>query len=274
VGTTQRREPDKAVVLSGVFEGKTLGTPIAVIIENINQRSLDYKSDIFRPGHGDKTTLYKYGVRDYRGGGRASGRETVARVIAGYFAGLIIPSVVVRSMIAKLGPFEGDLKAFERVSTNPYERSFGEDAKQVENFLMDLKERGDSIGGKVCIKVNGCPRGLGEPVFDKLKADLSKAILSIGGVVAFSFGLGEEISLHYGSSISLDSGNFGGIEGGISNGEEIVLSCVFKPTSTVGKMARAGRHDPCIILRALPVVESMVKVVLADHYLRQKAYEL
>jgi chorismate synthase len=276
-GTTSRAEADQAEVLSGIFEGKTLGTPIAIIVRNTNQKSADYDQlkNEHRPGHADKTTEMKYGVRDHRGGGRASGRETVARVIAGYFAGLILPQVKVKAFVSKLGPF--DYKSIpENLAQDFSPYSFPEIKRndEIKNYLEELKTNGESIGGKVRIVVDHCPVGLGEPAFDKLKADFAKALLSIGAVVSFSYGLGEEMAEMSGSEVSKHSASFGGMEGGISNGERMLMTITFKPTSTVGEKAKAGRHDPCIIPRAIPVVEAMVKVVLADHYLRQNAYTL
>ncbi|MBP9682219.1 MAG: chorismate synthase [Bacteriovorax sp.] len=274
-GTTARLEADQAEVLSGIFNGLTLGSPIAIIVKNTNQKSSDYEliEGEYRPGHADRTTELKFGIRDHRGGGRSSGRETVARVIAGYFAGLILPSVHVKAFTCKLGSFEypgipEDLNA----SFAPY--SFPDTTKnnEIKKYLEDLKSCGQSVGGRVRIIVDHCPAGLGEPAFDKLKSDLGKALLSIGAVVSFSYGLGEEMADKLGSDVSALALAFGGIEGGISNGERMLMTIVFKPTSTLGEKARAGRHDPCIIPRAIPVVESMVKIVLADHYLRQKAY--
>jgi chorismate synthase len=258
-GTTTRKEADKAEVLSGIFSGKTLGSPISIIVRNTNQKSGDYEAwkDDYRPGHADQTTMAKFGIRDHRGGGRSSGRETLSRVIGGYFAGLIIPSVVVKANITKLGPFSGVVELNDEVKT----------------YLKKLQTDGDSVGGKVSVTVTNLAPGLGEPAFDKLKADLAKAMLSIGAVVGFSYGLGEEFAHKTGKEISIDRKNFGGMEGGISNGEDLLFHVIFKPTSTVGDKATSGRHDPCIIPRALPVVEAMTKIVLADHYLRQKAYE-
>jgi chorismate synthase len=275
-GTTSRIEADEPVVLSGIFEDKTLGTPIAVMIKNTNQKSADYDSlkTEYRPGHADKTYELKYGIRDHRGGGRSSGRETVSRVIAGYFASLIIPQVNVLAYISKLGPF-----VYTTIPTDlnndisPY--SFPETSKneEIKNYLENLKQTGESVGGIVTIVVDHCPVGLGEPAFDKLKADFAKALLSIGAVVGFSYGAGFEMVEMLGSDVSKNPNLFGGIEGGISNGDRMIMKIAFKPTSTVGEKAKAGRHDPCIIPRAIPVVESMVKIVLADHLLRQKAYE-
>ena len=274
-GTTGRREPDRAEMLSGIFEGKTLGTPIAVIVYNRDAVSSDYawaKSED-RPGHADRTTVQKYGRRDWRGGGRSSGRETLARVIGGYFASLVIPRVNVRAYTSQLGPFSfkgipSDLKAGFGAYAFP-DRSREE---AMANYLLGLQEAGESCGGKVSVVVDNCPAGLGEPAFDKLKADLSKAFLSIGGAVAFSYGLGEQMAELSGTQVSSDRTSFGGIEGGISNGERITLQVTFKPPSTVGEKARKGRHDPCIVPRAIPVVEAMTKLVLADHFLRQRAY--
>lgn len=275
-GTTTRSENDSAEILSGIFEGKTLGTPVAVLVRNTNQKSADYDKlkENYRPGHADKTTQLKYGIRDHRGGGRASGRETVSRVIAGYFAGLILPQVKVKAFVSKMGPFAYDaIPAKLDFSFGPY--SFPESSKtdEIKNYLEDLKSKGESVGGKVRIIVDNCPVGLGEPAFDKLKADFAKALLSIGAVVSFSYGLGEEMAELTGSAVSANSSSFGGMEGGISNGERMLMTITFKPTSTVGEKAKEGRHDPCIIPRAIPVVEAMVKIVLADHYLRQKAYD-
>ncbi|PIK14046.1 chorismate synthase [Halobacteriovorax sp. JY17] len=274
-GTTNRKEADSAEVLSGVFQNKTLGTPIAVIVRNTNQRSKDYdklKSE-YRPGHADETTQGKYGFRDHRGGGRSSGRETLARVIAGYFASLMIPKIEVRAYISKMGPFSAtvdDLLNTKDIS--PYNYPLVEKNTEIKKYLLKLKADGESVGGRISILIKGTPIGLGEPAFDKLKADFAKSLLSIGACVSFSFGLGEEMANLMGSEVSSKRENFGGIEGGISNGEDIFMTTTFKPTSTIGEKAKEGRHDPCILPRAVPVVEAMVKCVLADHFLRQRAY--
>lgn len=276
-GTTERKEADIAQVLSGVFENKTLGTPIAVIVHNQNQKSSDYDSlkDDYRPGHADKTTMMKFGIRDHRGGGRSSGRETLARVVAGYFAGLILPQTQVKAYVAKLGPFVySEILNDLSLDLSPYSFPVKEKTDEIKKYLEELKSNGESVGGRVRIVVNHAPVGLGEPAFDKLKADFSKALLSIGAVVSFSYGLGEEMADLPGSVVSSRENAFGGMEGGISNGERMVMTITFKPTSTVGEKAKAGRHDPCIIPRAIPVVEAMVKIVLADHFLRQNAYQL
>ncbi|MCY4524866.1 MAG: chorismate synthase [Halobacteriovoraceae bacterium] len=261
LSTSSRKEPDEAEILSGIFQGKTLGSPIAVLVRNKDQRQEDYQKmkDSYRPGHADRTTILKYKIRDYRGGGRSSGRETVSRVIAGYFASLIIPEVEVVAFIKKLGPFTFAHPVAE--------------LPEVNDYLYDLKKKGESVGGQIGITLKHCPAGLGEPAFDKLKADFAKALLSIGGCVGFSYGASERFMEKPGREISKDINNFGGMEGGISNGNSIEMQAVFKPTSTVGQNALEGRHDPCILPRVLPVAEAMVKFVLADHFLRQNAYK-
>ena len=273
-GTTSRYERDRAEILSGVFEGKTLGTPICVLVRNENQRSQDYDSfkNVFRPGHADQTTLLKFGRRDHRGGGRSSGRETLSRVIGGYFAGLIIPELRVQASIIKLGPFEAPVPR-ECLPLGDYQFADPSREEEIEAFLLQLKERGESAGGVVFIRAQNPPKALGEPCFDKLKADLGKALLSIGAVVSFSYGAGEAFAEMPGSESSQDRSHFSGIEGGISNGDPLQLQVVFRAPSTVGEKAKQGRHDPCIMPRACVVLESMVKFVVADHFLRQRAYE-
>ena len=269
-GTTSRKETDRAKVLSGIFDDKTLGTPITVIVDNIDQRSKDYdklKNQV-RPGHGDQTYMDKFGIRDHRGGGRSSGRETLARVVGGYFGKLIIPDVEATAFAREMGK----LRAIEGGSiVAPYYMP-GVEESEVAEYLLNLKKDGDSCGGIIDIIIKGCPRGLGEPCFDKLKADLAKAVMSIGACVGFSYGKGLELARMSGLKATSDIENFGGIEGGISNGNEIKLSIFVKPTSTVGDKAKEGRHDPCIIPRMIPVLESMIYLTIADHYLRQNAY--
>lgn len=268
---TSRKEDDKPEVLSGIFENKTLGTPICVIVKNTNQRSSDYDKDLKRPGHADQTTLSKYHHRDYRGGGRASGRETIARVIGGYFASLIIPDVQTKALISHLGPY-----VFNPSSTNspsPLHLKDPSFNQEIENFLVESKKKGESWGGIIELKITHVPKNLGEPCFDKLKADLAKGMMSIGATLGISFGGGFEAALFSGSKISSDPDYFGGMEGGISNGDDLLMNIAFKAPSTIGEKALSGRHDPCILPRAVPVVESMAKIILADHFLRQKAYE-
>lgn len=272
---TSRKEEDLPEILSGVFEGKTLGTPITVIVRNTSQRSQDYAAlkDSYRPGHADKTTILKYGIRDHRGGGRASGRETVARVIAGYFAGLIIPSISFYAYIEQVAHLKisklPENHKIERGEINIPDQKI---SQEVISYLKECKEKGESAGGYVNLSILSAPAGLGEPVFDKLKAELAKAMLSIPACIGFSLGAGFDLAIRPGSETSSESKNFGGIEGGISNGEEIFLKLAFKAPSTIGKNAKEGRHDPCILPRVIPVVEAMAKIVMADHYLRQSAY--
>ena len=275
-GTTSRKEEDEPVVLSGIFENITLGTPICIIINNTNQRSKDYDKlkEEYRPGHADKTTMLKYGVRDHRGGGRSSGRETIARVIGGYFASLILKDVKVHALMTHMGPFQANMPTDFTKDFSPYYFPDTSKNDEIKKYLLGLKKDGESRGGIVSIVVKDSPVGLGEPSFDKLKADLAKALMSIGAVVSFSYGLGEEMAIMKGSEVSSTENAFGGIEGGISNGNDITMKITFKPTSTIGDKAKEGRHDPCIIPRAIPVVESMVLITLADHYLRQMAYEV
>ncbi len=270
-GGTGRQEPDKAEILSGVFQDQTLGTPVAVIIRNVDARPEDYDAlkTVYRPGHGDRSTELKYGRRDHRGGGRSSGRETAARVIGGYFAGLVLPEACqVQAWIDQLGPFQsagdGPLGAYGLR---------GVDDAEVEAWLLRLKAQGESVGALLRCRVHHCPPGLGEPVFDKLKADLAKAVMSIGAVTSFAYGLGADFGSSFGQTVTAEPAHFGGIEGGISTGDPINLSLTVRPPSTVGENAKAGRHDPCIAPRVLPVVEAMVRFVLADHYLRQRALD-
>lgn len=270
--TTARKEADEPEILSGVFEGKTLGTPIAVIVRNTDQRSKDYDAlkDQHRPGHADRTTELKFGVRDHRGGGRASGRETVARVIAGYFAGLVLPQMSAFAWSEMIGGHKnGPVLKRERTVlgfTNE------ECSTAAEEFLLECKAKGESAGGVVGLVIEGVPAGLGEPAFEKLKADLARAMLSLPGCLGFEVGIGFAASELAGSVLSKDAKNFGGMEGGITNGDPLTMRVAFKAPSTVGDKAKAGRHDPCLLPRVLPVVEAMAKIVIADHYLRQKAY--
>ncbi len=272
---TSRAEDDHPEVLSGIFENKTLGTPVTIIVRNTNQKSQDYEplKSQYRPGHADQTTLMKYGIRDYRGGGRASGRETVARVIAGYFAGLVLPQLSAYAYISQVGPFKlANLPKDHKVDRGEINIPDASLTQQVISFLESCKEKGESAGGIVCLSIVGCPIGLGEPVFDKLKADLGKAMLSIPACAGFSVGKGFDFGHLLGSQVSGDPSAFGGIEGGISNGSEIFLQLAFKATSTIGEKALNGRHDPCVLPRVVAVVEAMAKIVIVDHFLRQAAY--
>lgn len=280
--TTSRKEDDKFEILSGIFEGKTLGTPISIIVKNTNKRSQDYNKlkNQYRPGHADKTTIQKFGIRDHRGGGRSSGRETLARVIGGYFAGLIIHSVIVKAAINQIAHIKSevpdDFFSQHFFSQDLGKTNFIDSNKEQEliDFLIDCKQKGESAGGSITLGIKNCPAGLGEPVFDKLKADLAKSMLSIGSCVGFTYGRGIDFASLLGSEISKDTKNFSGIEGGISNGDDIFITLFFKAPSTVGENAKEGRHDPCILPRVVPVVEAMAKIVIADHYLRQQAYQI
>jgi chorismate synthase len=273
---TARKEDDSPEVLSGIFQNKTLGTPITVIVRNTNQKSEDYEAlkDTYRPGHADKTTMMKYGFRDHRGGGRASGRETLARVIGGYFAGLIIPQVSFYGFIEELAHFKLDnLPKNHSVDRGEINIPDEKMTQEVVSFLTQCKSEGESAGGIVTLSILNTPPGLGEPVFDKLKADFAKAMLSIPACIGLSVNAAFDLVKRPGSEMSLDAKNFGGMEGGISNGDEIILKMAFKAPSTVGEKAKSGRHDPCILPRVIPVVEAMAKIVMADHFLRQSAYD-
>ncbi|MES2778265.1 MAG: chorismate synthase [Bacteroidota bacterium] len=302
--TTARKEDESIEVLSGVFEGKTTGTPIAILVRNKDQRSQDYDAlkDVYRPSHADYTYEQKYGIRDYRGSGRASARETVARVIAGAIAkqilaeqGISIAGYVSQVAHIKVNkPYtELDLSLAEQNSARcPDETT----AQQMIALIEEVKAEGDSVGGTVSCVIKGVSVGLGEPVFDKLHADLGKAMLSINACKGFDIGSGFESitmkgSLHNDAflsangKISTRTNHSGGIQGGISNGEDIYFRCAFKPVSTISKeqqtidtqanetlLNATGRHDPCVLPRAVPIVEAMAALVLVDHFLRNKIY--
>ena len=259
---TARTESDNYEILSGIFEGKTLGTPIAVVVRNTNQKSSDYDSvkQTHRAGHADDVWKNKFGHSDHRGGGRSSGRETVSRVIAGSFAEMfcrkIAPQAVIESRITQVGPYENKLTGQDLNS-------------EISKALIKAKTEGESYGGILEIKIKNIPANLGQPVFHKLKADLAAALMSIGATSAVEFGAGVSASAAKGTEFhqTIDSENYGGIRGGISTGEPIVMRLHFKPTSSILDVAKKGRHDPCILVRALPVAEAMVWIVLADHLL-------
>jgi len=269
--TTGRIEGDRAEYLSGIFEGRTLGTPIAVIVRNTDARPSDYDElrTEYRPGHADRSTVLKHGFRDHRGGGRASGRETVGRVIGGYFAQRLLPAACrVTAWIESLGPF----RSLPDAERGRYGMR-GVDDDRIEAYLAELKASGESVGALIACTIDQPPTGLGEPVFHKLKSDLARAVMSVGAVTAFEYGLGHGFGAEHGSAVTQTESNFGGIEGGISTGERIRFGCVVRPPSTVGEKAKAGRHDPCIAPRVLPVIEAMALLVLADHLLRQAAID-
>lgn len=302
--TTARKEGDKVKILSGVFEDKTLGTPISMIVENMDQKSADYEKlkNVFRPGHADFTWEMKYGFRDYRGGGRSSGRETVSRVMAGAVAKKVLLHFISKLRIyvyaKQIGPISGSSVDFSYIEKNPVRAADPHAAEKMEKYILKAKQEGDSVGGIVEIIIKNIPLGLGEPVFDKLNADLAKAIFSIPTVKAVEFGSGFGVALKKGSQnndpftvrgekIAIQKNDAGGISGGISTGEDIVMRVAVKPPSSISKMQEtvtkdkkqtsvsvSGRHDPCIIPRFIPVAESMVAIVLTDHLLRHKTISL
>lgn len=294
--TTARKEADEVEVLSGIFEGKTLGTPIAMIVHNTDQRSKDYSEikDIYRPGHADFTWQMKFGVRDYRGGGRSSGRETVGRVLGGAIALQLLKTkgISVTAFAKQVGPIIGTAVDTSFIEKNSLRAADPEKATEMEAYVLKMKELGDSVGGIVEIRIQNCPIGLGEPVFDKLNADLAKALFSIPTVKGVEFGAGFSVAEKTGSenndtfekgsdgALHTTKNDAGGISGGISNGEEIVIRIAVKPPSSISKVQKTvdsqgnavdlsvhGRHDPCIIPRFIPVAEAMVALVLADHLL-------
>ena len=269
--TSARNEADEPEILSGVFEGKTLGTPIAVIVRNQDARPQDYdriKTE-GRRGHADDVWRDKFTHVDHRGGGRSSGRETLARVIGGAFAEMMLrelaPKLSVRAIPRKIG----EMEVGEEGLNDP-------NWQKVESMLAQLRENGDSVGGIVEVQVMHPPRGLGQPVFHKLKADLTAAMMSIGAVTGVELGggfaLAQQRGLHV--HVASDESVYGGVRGGISTGEAIRFRVAFKPTSSILDVAKRGRHDPCIVLRALPVLEAMAYLVLADHILWRKLDEI
>lgn len=286
---TDRQEDDRVEVLSGVLEGKTLGTPIACLIHNKNQRSQDYDSIKASPriGHADDVWLHKFGHSDHRGGGRASARETAARVIAGTVARMFLetkyPEMKVRSFVSQIGEFQ--LSEQDRVkwatewtsekNLENYTARFPT-SQPVAEMLRAAKQSGDSYGGLVETWIAGAPPGLGEPVFEKIKSKLAHAMMSIGATCSFEIGGGKDLAAQKGSAThtSMTSKNYGGIRGGISTGDDILFVVGFKPTSTIGAMAKEGRHDPCVLPRAVPIVESMAWAVLADLELARRSNKI
>ncbi len=272
--TTARNEPDTPEILSGVFRGRTTGMPITVVVRNEDHRSEDYaafeKSP--RPGHADETYAGKFGHRDHRGGGRSSGRETVARVLGGVVARKVLPADVrIVGHALRIGHLEA--KEFQpgAIEENPVRCADPEMALQMVQHVLRLKQDGDSVGGVVEIRVENPPPFLGEPVFDKLKARLAQAVMSIGAVTGFSYGAGFEVATMQGQAYVADRAHFGGMLGGLSTGEPIRLLASIKPTTSVADVAKRGRHDPCIVPRVIPVLEAMVACVLADAWLLHRA---
>ncbi len=297
--TTQRREADLVRILSGTFEGRTTGTPIQLLIENTDQREKDYRNiaDRFRPGHADYTYWRKYGVRDYRGGGRASARETAVRVAAGAIARKILgPAVVIRGALVAVGPHTIDRDAWDwrQIEQNPFWCPDATAAQVWTTYLDEVRKAGSSAGAVIEVVASGVPPGLGEPVYDKLDGDLARALMTINAVKGVEIGAGfaaaalrgeqnaDEMRMADGEVMFL-SNHAGGILGGISTGQDIVVRFAVKPTSSIPKPLRTvdtlgneveisthGRHDPCVGIRAVPVGEAMVACVLADHLLRHR----
>ncbi|MFD1255385.1 chorismate synthase [Mucilaginibacter terrae] len=308
--TTQRKEADTVQILSGTFEGKTTGTPIAMLIPNEDQRSKDYghNTDIFRPSHADYTYHHKYGIRDHRGGGRSSARETAARVAAGAIAKLLLKlqGIDVLAHVCSVGKIDAPNISIESAEefiavreANIVRCADPATAEEMIARIDEIRKQGDTIGGKVSCTITNCPVGLGEPVFDKLHADLGKAMLSINAVHGFEYGSGFTGSEMLGSEhndifvkdtadeVKTITNYSGGVQGGISNGMPIEFKVAFKPVATImtnqntvdaeGNAAQIqgkGRHDPCVVPRAVPIVEAMAALVLADHWLRNKTVKV
>ncbi|MEX2469461.1 MAG: chorismate synthase [Pseudohongiellaceae bacterium] len=294
--TTQRREDDRVRILSGVFEGRTTGTPIGLLIDNTDQRSKDYSKirDQFRPAHADYTYLRKYGIRDYRGGGRASARETAMRVAAGAIAKKYLrcsAGIEIRGWLSQLGPISVERIELDEIERNPFFCPDPDKVPEMERYMAALAKEGNSIGARISVQASGVPVGLGEPIFDRLDADLAKALMSINAVKGVEIGAGFAAVTQKGTEhrdeITPDgflSNNAGGILGGISSGQDIVAHLALKPTSSVRIPGRSidvegaatevvttGRHDPCVGIRATPIAEAMLALVLMDHLLRDRA---
>jgi len=294
--TTQRKEADQVEILSGVFEGTTTGTPIGLLIRNTDQRSKDYGDikDKFRPGHADYTYQQKYGIRDYRGGGRSSARETTMRVAAGAIARKYLQTrlgLEIHGYLSQLGPIELGANDLSRVDDNAFFCADPDRLDELGAFMDKLRDAGDSIGAKISVVAKNLPVGLGEPVFDKLGADIAKGLMSINAVKGVEIGAGFAAVSQRGSEhrdeMSADGfskNDAGGTLGGISSGQDLVASIALKPTSSVSvpgktidktgkqtEIVTKGRHDPCVGLRATPIAEAMVALVLIDHYMRNRA---
>ncbi|MDY6799145.1 MAG: chorismate synthase [Pseudomonadota bacterium] len=293
--TTQRREADEVRILSGVFEGRTTGTPIGLLIENTDQRSKDYSkiATQFRPAHADYTYMHKYGTRDYRGGGRSSARETAMRVAAGAVAKKFLEQrlgIRIRGYLAQLGPIGVDKLDWDQVDQNPFFCPDADKVPEMEAYMDALRKAGDSIGARINVVAEGVPPGLGEPVFDRLDADLAHALMSINAVkgveIGAGFGCVTQKGTEHRDELTPDgflSNQAGGVLGGISSGQPILASIALKPTSSLRLPGRSidvdgnpvevittGRHDPCVGIRATPIAEAMMAIVLMDHYLRHR----
>ena len=298
---TQRKEPDTVEFYSGIFEGKTTGTPIGFAIHNTNQKSKDYShiKDSYRPSHADYVYDKKYGIRDYRGGGRSSARETAARVVAGSVAKQFLNNIEIQAFVSAVGTLKLEnphlIRDFSNIESNPVRCPDIDMANQMEAYIKQIRKEGDTVGGVVTCVVKNVPVGLGEPVFDKLHADLGKAMLSINAVKGFEYGSGFEGASWKGSQHNdlfnedgtTKTNYSGGIQGGISNGMDIYFNVAFKPVATIMQnqetidvsgnsvvMEGKGRHDPCVVPRAVPIVEAMTALVLADHALLCKTNKI
>ena len=297
--TSQRKEPDQVKILSGVFEGKTTGTPIGLLVENTDQRSRDYEKikDRFRPGHADYTYQQKYGFRDYRGGGRSSARETVMRVAAGAIARKYLCErygVTICGYLAQLGPITLDAVDLNTVDDNPFFCADPSRIAELEQYMINIRREEDSIGARVNVIATGVPPGWGEPIFDRLDAEIAYAMMSINAVKGVEIGAGFASVAQKGSEhrdemtpAGFATNNAGGVLGGISSGQDIVVSMALKPTSSISlagntvdvngnpiEVSTTGRHDPCVGLRATPIAEAMLALVLMDHALRHRAQNL
>lgn len=297
---TQRKEADEVQFLSGIFEGKTTGTPIGFTINNTNQKPADYSqnTETFRPSHADYVYEKKYGIRDYRGGGRSSARETACRVVAGAVAKHIVKDIKINAFVSSVGtmyinkPYQ-ELD-FSKIESNAVRCPDAETAEKMENHILEIKKQGDTVGGTITCVIQNVPIGLGEPVFDKLHAELGKAMLSINAVKGFEYGSGfcgaqmkgSEHNDLYNPDGTTKTNLSGGIQGGISNGMDIYFRVAFKPVATliqnqevltkensIIEQQGKGRHDPCVVPRAVPIVEAMAAIVLADFYLLNKIYQ-
>jgi len=294
--TTQRKEADAVKILSGVFEGRTTGTPIGLMIENTDQKSKDYSNikDIFRPAHADYTYQQKYGLRDYRGGGRSSARETAMRVAAGAIAKKYLAQhfgVQVRAYLSQLGPIKAEQFDWDQVEQNAFFCPDAGKVAQMETYMAALNKEGNSIGAKISVVASKVPVGLGEPVFDRLDADIAHALMSINAVKGVEIGAGFDSVSQKGTEHRDEmtpqgflSNNAGGVLGGISSGQDIIAHIALKPTSSLRLSGRSidvagnpvevvttGRHDPCVGIRAVPIAEAMLAIVLMDHLLRHRA---
>ncbi len=294
--TSQRKEPDQVRILSGVFEGRTTGAPIGLLVDNVDQRSKDYTKikDQFRPGHADYTYHMKYGFRDYRGGGRSSARETVMRVAAGGIAKKYLADklgIHIYGYVRQIGSLKFDVVDPASAYTNPFFCPDPSRISECETYMDSIRKSGDSVGARLDVIASGVPVGLGEPVFDKLDADIAHAMMSINAVKGVEIGAGfesvEQLGTEHRDEITPDgfrSNNAGGTLGGLSSGQDIVVSTAYKPTSSLRlecdtvdvngnptKVVTHGRHDPCVGLRATPINEAMLAIVLMDHFLRHRA---